>query len=82
MVFEFCQIGSIESLMNDIKRPFTEIEIQYIVKEIIDALVYLHDTCLIIHRDLKAGNILLTEKGNIKLTDFGVAAKNTRLDID
>jgi serine/threonine protein kinase len=78
MVFEYCENGSIESLMNDLKRPFTELEIQYIVKEILDALVYLHDTCLIIHRDIKAGNILLTEKGDIKVSDFGVAAKNTR----
>lgn len=44
-----------------------------IAKEVIAALLYLHEHG-IAHRDIKAANILLTADGRIKLGDFGVAS--------
>lgn len=77
MLIEFCSGGAVDTLMFDLDKPLNEPQIQYVIRETLEALAYLHDNCFVIHRDMKAGNILLTEKGEVKLADFGVSAKNT-----
>ncbi|XP_060053137.1 serine/threonine-protein kinase 10 isoform X2 [Erinaceus europaeus] len=43
----------------------------------LEALHFLHSK-RVIHRDLKAGNVLMTLEGDIRLADFGVSAKNLK----
>lgn len=76
MLIEFCSGGAVDSLMFDLDKCLNEPQIQYIIRETLEALAFLHES-YVIHRDMKAGNILLTEHGKVKLADFGVSAKNT-----
>nr|KAF6417396.1 TAO kinase 1 [Molossus molossus] len=72
LVMEYC-LGSASDLLEVHKKPLQELEIAAITHGALQGLAYLHSHTMI-HRDIKAGNILLTEPGQVKLADFGSAS--------
>ncbi|CAD8147617.1 unnamed protein product [Paramecium octaurelia] len=74
LVMEYCVGGSIIDLLKITQKTLTESEIAAILYHVLLGIEYLHANKKI-HRDIKAGNILLDEKGTIKIADFGVAAQ-------
>ncbi|KAH9176437.1 Pkinase-domain-containing protein [Lactarius sanguifluus] len=74
IVMEFAQGGSVYSLMQS--SPNNSLEEKYvvvIVREVLIGLNYLHKSN-VIHRDIKAANILVTALGKVMICDFGVSA--------
>ncbi|XP_056281790.1 mitogen-activated protein kinase kinase kinase kinase 5 isoform X2 [Pseudoliparis swirei] len=72
---EYCGGGSLQDIYH-VTGPLSELQIAYVSRETIQGLGYLH-TMGKMHRDIKGANILLTDNGDVKLADFGVAAKIT-----
>ncbi|KAI4738120.1 kinase-like protein [Aureobasidium sp. EXF-12298] len=74
IVSDYCPGGSVHTLMKATPGPGLEEEyIIPIARELAVALKYVHDAG-VIHRDVKCGNVLISEDGQVQLCDFGVAA--------
>ena len=74
LILEYCPAGSVIDLMLSMNRTYTEKEISTIIKNVLIGLILIHSKNLI-HRDIKAANIFLSEDGFAKLGDFGVGTK-------
>ncbi|XP_054984213.1 serine/threonine-protein kinase 10 [Sorex araneus] len=77
IMIEFCAGGAVDAIMLELDRGLTEPQIQVVCRQMLEALAFLHAR-RVIHRDLKAGNVLMTLEGDIRLADFGVSAKNLK----
>ena len=77
LLLELCSNGSVTDLSNKVIKQGMKLDetlIAYILRETLQALQYMHGYN-VIHRDVKGHNILITEKGLIKLIDFGVSSR-------
>lgn len=66
MLIEYCDGGALDSIMVELEKPLTEPQIAYVCKHMLEGLNFLHKN-KVIHRDLKAGNVLLTMEAGVKL---------------
>lgn len=76
LALEFC-VGSALDVMEAIKSGLSEPQILCITADVLKALQYLHDQGKM-HRDIKAGNVLLAQNGEVKLADFGSASTKVK----
>jgi mitogen-activated protein kinase kinase kinase len=70
---EYVPGGSVAALLNQYG-PLQEPLIRNFVRQILTGLAYLHDRD-IIHRDIKGANVLVDNKGGIKISDFGISKR-------
>ena len=75
IIMEYMSAGSCYEIMRYAHKKGIENElvIASLLHEVLQALVYFHENRQI-HRDIKAGNILLNDAGDVKIGDFGIAA--------
>ena len=70
IVMELCAGGDLLTYVRK-RRKLGEKVAKHFFKQIIEGLLHIHQKG-ILHRDIKLDNILLDEKGNVKIADFGV----------
>ncbi|KRX00029.1 Protein kinase-like domain [Pseudocohnilembus persalinus] len=73
MIMEYCE-HELKDLIDGMKFQFSEAEIKCLMQQFLKAMKYLHQKN-IFHRDLKTSNILYTNKGVLKVCDFGLGRK-------
>ncbi len=72
IVTEYCPGGSLHTLMQGVGSKLEEKYIIPVARELAIALKAIH-AAGIIHRDVKAANVMIHENGSLQLIDFGVA---------
>lgn len=75
ILMEYMSGGSCYEIMrfNHPKGIGNETIIATILREVLKSLAYFHENRQL-HRDVKAGNILINDRGEVKIADFGIAA--------
>ncbi|KAF2654499.1 Pkinase-domain-containing protein [Lophiostoma macrostomum CBS 122681] len=71
LVMEFLE-HDLKTLQDNMADPFGESEVKLLLRQLTSAVSFLH-TNHILHRDLKTSNILLNNRGVLKIADFGMA---------
>ncbi|XP_071259082.1 serine/threonine-protein kinase PLK2-like [Salvelinus alpinus] len=73
ILLEYCSRRSLAHILKA-RKVLTEPEVRYYLRQIVSGLKYLHEQ-EILHRDLKLGNFFVSESMELKVGDFGLAAK-------
>ncbi|KAJ5112373.1 hypothetical protein N7532_000418 [Penicillium argentinense] len=71
LVMDFFE-HDLKTLLDEMREPFLPSEIKTLLLQVVGGLEFLHSQW-IMHRDLKTSNLLMNNRGEIKLADFGMA---------
>lgn len=73
MVMDFME-HDLKGLMHAMKQPFSASEVKRLMVDLTSAIEYCHEHW-VLHRDLKTSNLLMNNRGQVCVCDFGLARK-------
>jgi serine/threonine protein kinase len=76
LVLEFCSRGDLYEAIRTGCGPLETEHVREFMLQLVDAVEYIHSKGMY-HRDIKPENIFLTQDGNMKLGDFGLATQDS-----
>ncbi|KAF1982230.1 cmgc/cdk/pitslre protein kinase [Aulographum hederae CBS 113979] len=71
LVMDFLE-HDLKTLQEEMSEPFLPSEVKTLLLQLVSAMDFLHERW-ILHRDLKTSNILMNNRGQLKIADFGMA---------
>lgn len=71
LVLEFVE-HDLKGVLEHMAEPFLASEVKTLLHQLASGVAYLHDKW-ILHRDIKTSNLLLNNRGQLKIADFGMA---------
>ncbi|XP_078171899.1 cyclin-dependent kinase G-2-like [Carex rostrata] len=71
MVMEYME-HDLKGVMETMKQPYSQSEVKCLMLQLLEGTMYLHHNW-VLHRDLKTSNLLLNNRGELKICDFGLA---------
>jgi serine/threonine protein kinase len=75
ILMEYCARGSLRDLLDSRERVLSEDQISIVIRDLLKGLQLLQTRHRIVHRDIKAANILITADCSIRIADFGVSRR-------
>jgi serine/threonine protein kinase len=75
ILMEYCDRGSLRDMIDYRDLCLSEKQACIIIHDLLAALLILEMKYKVMHRDIKAANILINSKGQVKVTDFGVSSR-------
>lgn len=73
IVLEYCSMDTLKKLVKR-RRRLTEFEVRVYTLQMVRAIQFIHSHH-VVHRDLKLGNILISDDMHIKICDFGLSTR-------
>ncbi|GAB1225789.1 hypothetical protein ENUP19_0263G0006 [Entamoeba nuttalli] len=73
IIMEYMESGSLLNIVKKFNHLNESLSAKYI-HQVLDGLTFIHDQG-IVHRDIKAANILVAKDGSVKIADFGVSVQ-------
>ncbi|KAK4280655.1 hypothetical protein QN277_012251 [Acacia crassicarpa] len=71
IVMEYMDVGTLDTLLKK-NGTFSEAQLAVVARQVLNGLSYLH-AHKIVHRDIKPSNLLVNQKMEVKIGDFGVS---------
>ncbi|KAF0304218.1 Receptor-type guanylate cyclase Gyc76C [Amphibalanus amphitrite] len=82
IVTEYCTRGSLPDILEGGELTLEYMFIAELIRDLVKGMLYLHNSALLVHGNLKSSNCVVTSRWVLKVTDFGMRDLRAAADLD